>query len=86
MDDFLDAGEPLFVSSSNVAMLQYFPADEKLMVEYNDGRAWMYSPVSRAVAEAIASSESKGAACWDHLRVRGEGNKHAHQVNAVQIR
>jgi KTSC domain len=86
VDAFLDAGEPLFVQSSTIAMAQYHVADEKLMIEFLSGEAWLYSPVSRALAESFANAPSKGTWLFDHIRVRGEGNQHAHQVSAVKLR
>lgn len=86
VDAFLDQGELIFVSSSHITAAQYFPADEKLMIEYDGGAAWLYSPVSRIMAEGFAESGSKGTWVYDNIRVRGKGNVHAHQVNAVQLR
>lgn len=82
-EDFLN-GQPLFVHSSNVAMVQYHAADNKMMVEYKDGSAWLYSPVTLEEAKSFLRRQSKGAWVWDNLRVRG--TKHGHKKNAVRIR
>src|SRR5947207_659628 len=68
VEAFLDHGAPLLVSSSKVGMAQYFPADQKLMVEYLDGKAWLYDPISRAKAEAFARAPSKGTWVWDNIK------------------
>lgn len=70
--DFL-AGEYTTVHSSNVFAAQYHARDKKLMVEYTNSRAYLYSPVSEATAVAFITASSKGAFVWDHFRVRGPG-------------
>lgn len=69
--EFLEEGAPLFVYSSNVGMAQYYPDDEKMMVEFLNGYAYVYSNVSAAEALDFAKAHSKGIWVWDHLRGRG---------------
>jgi hypothetical protein len=73
---FVHEQEPLFVRSTNVAMAQYFKADEKLMIEYLNGSAYLYSDVSERMALDFAQSPSKGDWVWSHLRVRGSRTEH----------
>lgn len=84
--EFLGTGRVWPVSSSNVATLQYDPEHELLTVGYGNGDRWEYGPVSRGQAEDLALVPSKGTWLWDHVRVRGKGNRHRHQVaHAVQL-
>jgi hypothetical protein len=74
--EFLMEGAPLFVHSSNVAMAQYYPEDEKLQIEFLNGSAYLYSPVSMELAQKFAEAHSKGIWVWSNLRVRGEDGDH----------
>ena len=81
VDAFLHGGYPLFVHSTNVAMAQYFPETNQLMVEYlgkknKGGGAYLYDSVSPAEAESFARAQSKGSWIWSHLRVRGSATAH----------
>ncbi len=69
---FLD-GELTFVQSSNVLAAQFHAADQTLMVEFKNGRAYLYKPVSEAMAVAFITGGSRGGFVWDHFRVRGPG-------------
>lgn len=85
------AGELVFVSSSNVVAIQWQrdtpDADTgKLLVEYNGGAAWLYSPFSAEEAEELLRASSKGTYLWDTVRIRGEGNSGQHQKDAVRLR
>lgn len=78
---FLAGDIPVYVMSSNVAMVQYHPKDEKLMVEYlakgrHPASGYLYSNVSEAEAISFITAHSKGGWCWDHLRVRGSATAH----------
>lgn len=81
---FLYDNQPLFVHSTNVAMMQYDREAEKLMVEFKDGSAYLYDAVTPTEAEHFVRYMSKGQAVWDLLRVRG--TKHGHKKNFVKIR
>jgi|ERR1700738_2467213 len=84
IEGFLYDQEPLFVHSSNVVLAQYFSKDKKLMLEFKDGHAYMYSNVSEAEAINFTVVGSKGGWTWDHLRIRG--TKHGHRKPFVKIR
>lgn len=83
VDEFVNGGYPLFVHSSNVRMAQYFPQDQKMMVEYGEGAAYLYSGVTQHEALSFAQAQSKGTWVWDHLRVRG--SRTAHKKPYVKI-
>lgn len=72
------------VHSSNVAAAQYFITDQKLMVEFRSGAAYLYSNVTEQEAVQFATALSKGGFCWDVLRVRG--SKTAHKKPYSRIR
>jgi len=85
------AGELVFVSSSNVVAIQWLrdspdAATGRLMVEYREGVAWLYSPFSQEEAEDLLRAPSKGEWVWDNVRVKGEGNSHLHRKDAVRLR
>jgi KTSC domain len=84
VDEFLYFGEFLFVQSSNVAVAQYFPEDQKLMVEFLNGSAYLYSGVGVEEARDFAEAPSKGEWIWDHLRKRG--SKWAHRKAYLRVR
>lgn len=84
VDGFLDGMEPLFVHSSNVAMVQFFPDAQKMMVEFKSGAAYMVSPINRAEAQDFVTAQSKGGWYWTHVRVRG--TKYGHKKNVVRLR
>lgn len=74
--DFVHGGQPLFVHSSNVVMVQYHPEAQAMMVEYKKGRAYMYYNVSQWDAYSFAGAASKGSWIWDVFRIRGTKNGH----------
>lgn len=76
VDNFVYNQEPLLTHSSNVAMMQYFIDTNKLMVEFNNGSAYLYSNISETEAFEFAQASSKGSAIWDRLRVRGSARGH----------
>jgi hypothetical protein len=84
VDEFLWFGELLLVRSSNVAAAQYFPEDEKLMVEFLNGSAYLYAGVGVEEARAFAEADSKGSWLWDNVRKRG--SKTAHLKAFVRVR
>src|SRR5437667_11585210 len=43
VESFVYEAEPLYFHSTNVKMAQYFIDDEKLMVEFKGGPAYLYS-------------------------------------------
>ena len=77
-------GEILFVHSTNVAAAQFFPLENKMMVEFKNGSAYLYSPVSEEEAIEFLHSGSKGSYIWRVFRVRG--SKTAHKKNYVKLR
>ena len=76
VEEFMSGGYPLFVMSSNVAFFQYYPETEQLQVEYLSGGAYLYEGVTPDEAMRMATAQSKGAAVWDILRVRGSRTAH----------
>ena len=80
---FVHDEEPLFVHSSNVVMAQYFPDDEKMLVEFKNEASYLYSDVSQEEALDFAKANSKGEWVWDHLRIRG--SKTGHQKKYVKV-
>lgn len=83
-EGFLYDNEILFVNSSNVAALQYFPEDQKMMVEFLNGSAYLYSGVTPTEAQGFVQAQSKGKNVWDVLRVRG--SKTAHKKRYTRIK
>ena len=71
VEDYIYNNQPLFVNSSNVSMIQYFPESSQLMIEYKDGAAYLYDQISQDEALRFATVQSKGSEVWDALRVRG---------------
>lgn len=75
VEDFLYNETPLFVTSSNVNMFQYFPETQQMMVEFKDGR-YLYDNVTMQEAVKAATAQSKGSFIWDYFRVRGSATAH----------
>ena len=73
---FVYDNELIFVHSSNVATLQYFLEDKKLIVGYLNGSSYVYSGVTEEEAIRFVKAFSKGAEVWDTLRVRGSRTAH----------
>lgn len=71
VEDFFAGGNPIFVHSSNLRMVQYFPDANKLMVEFKGGKAYMVSDISLDEAVSLIIAQSKGGWYWDHVRIRG---------------
>ncbi len=88
VEEFVHEGQLLIVSSSNVAAMQYHKADQTLMVEFLNGSAYLYRPVSESLAYTFAEAGSKGSAVWSYLRVRGPGGdyKSAPGITTTRIR
>lgn len=80
-EKFLDGGTLRTLSSSNVSKANYDPDRNLLIITYKSGDVWAYV-VSEEEAVDFYHAPSKGTWIWDHVRVRGEGNKHKHQVPA----
>ena len=76
VEDFVENEQPVFVNSSNVVMVQYFPVVQKLLVEFKKGASYLYSSVSKVEALSFAQAQSKGGWVWDNLRVRGSKTAH----------
>lgn len=76
VEGFLYNEELLFVNSSNVGAVQYFPEDGKIMVEFLGGSAYLYSNITPEEARSFVNAQSKGGWVWDHLRVRGSRTAH----------
>ena len=81
--DFLAGGNPIFVHSTNVVMIQWFPEIGKCMVEYKGGGAYLYSNVTESEMRSFLQAQSKGGFIWDHFRVRG--SRTAHRKPYVRI-
>jgi hypothetical protein len=75
VEDFLYNETPLFVTSSNVNLAQYFAETQQMLVEFKDG-AYMYDNISIQEAVSFATAQSKGSWVWDRLRVRGSATAH----------
>lgn len=71
VQDFVENEEILHVHSSNVAAAQFFPKEQKIMIQFLSGAAYLYSNFSSAEALEFATAASKGGFCWDRIRVRG---------------
>lgn len=71
VDGFVFEGEPIYVRSSTLVLLQYFIDDHKLMAEFANGSAYIIEDVSEWEAIDLYHSPSKGEWYWDHVRVRG---------------
>ena len=76
VQDFVENEQLLFTNSSNVAAAQYFKEVGKMMVEFHNGSAYLYSNVSVAEALEFAQAMSKGGFVWDRFRVRGSRTAH----------
>jgi hypothetical protein len=76
VEAFVKDAQPMFVHSSNVALAQYFADSHKMMIEFLNGAAYMYYPISESWAYSFAEADSKGGWCWSYLRVRGPGGDH----------
>lgn len=74
--DFVVDSVPLFVHSSNVSMLQYYPETQQLQVEFLNGSAYLYSDIDVNLAIEFATATSKGGKVWDSLRIRGTKRGH----------
>ena len=88
-EEFLSGLQPVFVMSSNVAMVQFFPDQGKMMVEFlakgnKPASAYLYSQISYNEALSFLQSQSKGGWVWDNLRIRG--TKSGHKKPYVKIR
>jgi len=57
-------------------MAQYFADEQKMMVEFKNGSAYMYSNVSIGEATEFLQAFSKGSAVWTLFRVRGSKTAH----------
>ncbi len=73
---FVYEGQRIFVSSSNVMVMQFFYEEEKLVMEFlrrkQRSAAYMYSKVTVQDAIALVQAGSKGKACWALLRRTGK--------------
>lgn len=67
VEGFLHNGEMLFVHSSNVAAAQYYPEEQKMMIEFLDGGKYLYSNISEQEALTFAQAPSKGRWCHTTL-------------------
>ncbi len=83
VQDFVENEQPLFVNSSNVVMVQYFPEVSKLLVEFKGGTSYLYSQVSKSEALSFAQAQSKGSWVWSNLRVRGSKTAHRKPYSRV---
>lgn len=77
-------GDYLPVHSSNLAAAQYHKEDQKLMIEFLSGSAYLYSGVTEQEAIEFAQAQSKGNFVWTSLRRRG--SKTGHKKPYVRLR
>lgn len=75
-DEFVYGNDLVFVKSSNVLSAQYYWADHKMMIEFLNGSAYLYSSVSETEAWSFITASSHGKWIWDNLRVRGTADQH----------
>lgn len=76
VEDFLYNHQPLFVNSSNVAMCQYFPESNQMLVEFLSGGTYLYDNTTPQDALRMANAQSKGSEIWSTYRVRGSATAH----------
>lgn len=81
---FVYEAEPFFVHSSNVNMFQYFLSSKILLVEFKKGSTYKYDNVTENEAVSFFVAQSKGAAVWSILRVRG--SKTGHKKPYVRVK
>lgn len=84
VEGFLYNNELLVVNSSNVNAAQYYPEEQKMMVEFRNGSAYLYSNVSLDEARLFVREKSKGSFIWNQFRVRG--SRTAHQKPYLRIK
>jgi len=85
-EDFLTGDLAQFVTSSWLSYIRYLPDEEELEVGFLDGAAVIVSEIDHHMAFSIARAYSKGRWYWDHVLVRGKGNKGKTQRPVRQIR
>jgi hypothetical protein len=69
-------GEPIGLSSEmGIVSARWVPDSERLEVSFNTGKGKWYSPVAWYEAQDFITARSKGVWLWDHVLVRGKGNK-----------
>ena len=77
-------GVPIHVHSSNVAVAQYFPDANKLLLEFKNGASYMYDDIDENMAWDFLHAVSKGSWTWDKLRIRG--TKYGHKKPYRKVR
>src|SRR5688572_14585474 len=80
-ETWLLEGDWMACQSSNVDLAKYEWEEGRLWIQYKDGVVWSYA-IPFNLAASFYRAGSKGIWTWDHLRVRGPGNAHRHQVDA----
>ena len=74
VEAFLRGDLPIQVGSSNVKSAQFFPGTAQMLVQYHNGRSYMYSSVNEYEAKQFVYYLSKGKFIWDLFRIRGVKN------------
>lgn len=90
INDFLAGESPFYVASSNLRVVSYDPNAQEVIIEYHakgngSGAMWAYK-IPPEMARDMAEAWSKGEWTWSHIRIRGKGHKHDHQVPARRLR
>lgn len=86
VSDFLYFNKPLVRLSSNVAYMKFDFVNNILRVGYWNGAVWEYGDWKiDDMQDLIRNYQSNGTFVWDRIRVRGPGNKKAHQRPAKRI-
>ena len=75
-EDFVNGGQPLFVHSSNVSHLLYYPETNQLQISFLNGHAYLYDNISKEEAQGFVTAQSKGGEIWSVLRIRGTRTGH----------
>src|ERR1700735_1871496 len=66
--EFLYFQVKIEVASSNVAWMQYFPEEEKLLVGFKNTYVYEYFGITAVLAYDFYIAVSKGKWVWDNLR------------------
>lgn len=64
----ITTGEPIYVSSSNLSYVTYYPESEVLVVGFHGGGVYSYSSVPESTVEALLSASSKGSYFYYNIR------------------
>jgi hypothetical protein len=83
VQNFIYQSEFMQVRSSNVRAARYQLEDRALVITYDGGTTWKYSPIDVAEALSFAQAESKNEWLWANVRIKG--TKHAHRKTVTRV-